>query len=485
MTTIPSVGLGTPAPYSPDPAATEPPATPAHPAHNSTPPARPGPRPTPRGHRMFATYLTGESASLIGTSVHGVALPVLAVLHLHATPEQVAALYVLGQIPAFLLALPAGAFVDRHPKKPMMIATDLAAACLVAVIPVVAAAGTLSMPVLYTVALLLGSVTVLHQAAAGAIVPQLVAPALLHQATSRLGAALGAAGSAGTYLGTAVVAATGAAKAFALDAVSYLVSAWCASRITVAAAPPARSVRTSLITEVSQGVRYVARDPLLRPLALCLGGTGAGAGMVTAFYTWYLLTAVQTGPTGLGVIMGISAAGYPAGALAAPRIVGRFGPGTVLIVGVALYALMGVPLLVAGPGPLWLAVLAAAGALQLAAAACASATVRAVRQQVCPPHLQARAQQTATWLVAGSRPLAALAAGALASAAGVWAALLTGTLVLAVTALALWVSPVRNLAAMPVLTAPIPRASLPVTVRRIGARLSGLRHRSGSAEGTQ
>ncbi|MFE5859709.1 MFS transporter [Streptomyces virginiae] len=471
MTTIPSVGLGAPDPYGPETAA------PADtPPHNSTPPTRPGPWPAPGGRRTFATYLTGESASLIGTSVHGVAMPVLAVLHLHATPEQVAVLYILGQIPAFLLALPAGAFVDRHPKQPVMIATDLVAACLAVVIPIVAAIGTLSMPVLYTVAFLLGSVTVLHQAAASAIVPQLVAPALLHQATSRLEAALGAAGTTGTYLGTVVVAVTGAAKAFAVDAVSYLASAWCASRIAVAAAPPSRNVRTSLIKDVSQGLRYVASDPLLRPLALCLGGTGAGAGMVTAFSAWYLLTAVQTGPTGLGVILGISAAGYPVGALAAPRIVGRFGPGTVLIVGVALYALMDVPLLVASPGPLWLAVLAAAGALQLGAAGCASATVRAVRQQICPPPLRARAQQTATWLVAGSRPLAALAAGALASAAGVWAALLAGTLVLTVTALALWASPVRKLSVMPTPMPPSPDVHTDV-------RLPGRQDRPDSAGG--
>ncbi|MFE2852759.1 MFS transporter [Streptomyces lavendulae] len=446
MTAIPSVGLGAPAPYGLKPAATEPPTGADAPSHDSTPPARRG---APREQRAFAAYLTGESASRVGTSVQGVALPVLAVLHLHATPEQVATLYVLGQIPACLLALPAGAVVDRHRLQPVMIATDLAAACLVAVIPVAAAVGMLSIPVLYTVAVLLGSVTVLHQAAAGAIVPQLFAPALLHRATARLEGANGVAVTVGTYLGTAVVAVFGAARVFILDTVSYLVSAWCASRIEIGAAPPPLPAQTSLVREVAQGLLYVGRDPLLRSLALCLGGTGAGAGMIAAFSAWYLLTVIGTDSTGLGVIMGLSGAGWLAGALAAPRIVGRWGPGTVLIVCVALYALTEVPLLTAGPGPLWLAVLATAGALQLGAAACASATVRTIRQQVCPPHLQARAQQTATWLVAGSRPLAALAAGVLATAAGVWAALLAGTLLLTTTALALWASPVRKLTSMP------------------------------------
>ncbi|WP_406511091.1 MFS transporter [Streptomyces sp. NBC_00161] len=159
---------------------------------------------------------------------------------------------------------------------------------------------------------------------------------------------------------------------------------------------------------------------------------------------------MKTGTTGLGVIMGVSGAGCLAGALAAPRIVRRFGPGRVLVAGFAMYPLMSVPLLFAGPGPFWLLVLAVAGGLQLAAAACAGTTQRSVRQQICPPELQARAQQTSTWLVSGSRPFAAVAAGALAAATNVWTVLLVGAFVLAVPALVLWRSPVSRLTSMPV-----------------------------------
>ncbi len=147
--------------------------------------------------------------------------------------------------------------------------------------------------------------------------------------------------------------------------------------------------------------------------------------------------------------MGASGAGYLAGALASPRLTARFGPGKVLIGSIAVYPLLEIPLLTARPGGLWPAGLAVAGALQLAAAACATATVRMVRQRHCPPELQSRTQQTATWLVAGSRPLAALGASVLAPAAGVWATLLAGTLILAGSAFALWLSPVRHLSHLP------------------------------------
>ncbi|WP_073775465.1 hypothetical protein [Streptomyces sp. MJM1172] len=75
---------------------------------------------------------------------------------------------------------------------------------------------------------------------------------------------------------------------------------------------------------------------------------------------------------------------------------------------------------------------------------------KSVRQQICPPQLQARAQQTSTWLVSGSKPFAALVAGALATAYGVRAALAAGTLLLVVPVLVLWRSPVSRLTAMPV-----------------------------------
>ncbi|WP_328786514.1 MFS transporter [Streptomyces sp. NBC_00273] len=418
---------------------------------------RPRPRPSagekvPRLGPGFRWYLSGESAGLVGTSVHLVALPTLAVLELDATAGQAALLASLAHLPTFLLALPAGGIVDRYAKRALLVGTDLAGTAVVMVVPVAALAGMLSMPVLYAVALVLGAVTVLHQAAAIAIVPQLVEPALLHRANARVGAAFGAADTAGTYLGTAVVAVVGASRAFWLDALSYLVSACCATRLPEPGRPVRGKGRSGrrLAGEIGEGLAYTARTPLVRDLVLALTLTGVGVGVTGALFAYYVLTALEAGPTGLGIVMGVSGVGALVGALAAPRIVARFGPGPTLLAGFATCPVAGVPLLVAGPGPVWLVVLAAAGGLQLAAAAVAGTTQRSVRQQICPPGLQARAQQTSTWLVSGSKPFAALAGGAVATAYGARAALAVGTLVLVLPVVVLWRSPVSRLTAMPV-----------------------------------
>lgn len=405
--------------------------------------------------RGFDLYLTGEFAGLVGTSIHRVAMPTLAVLELRASAGQAALLASLAYLPTFLLALPAGAVVDRYPKRALLVVTDLAGAAAVAVIPAAALLDALTMPLLYGICLVLGAVSVLHQAAAIAIVPQLVEPALLHRANARVGAAFGAADTAGAYLGTAVVALTGAARAFWLDGLSYLVSAWCAGRLREPGRPVAgRGRRRRFTAEIREGLAYTARTPLVRELVFALTVVGLGVGVTGALFSSYLLTTLAVGPTGLGIVMGVSGAGALAGALLAPRIVVRFGPGRTLLAGFVVCPVAGVPLLLARPGVGWLGLIAVAGAVQLAAAGVAGTTQRALRQQICPPHLQSRAQQTSTWLVSGSKPFAALAGGAVATAYGVRAALLMGTLLLAVPIAVLWRSPVSRLTALPVAGAP-------------------------------
>jgi Na+/melibiose symporter-like transporter len=384
-----------------------------------------------RTNRSFRAYWVGEAVTLAGSSVHGVALPVIAVLELDASPRQVSLLAAAATVPAFLR-------------------TDLAACAVVAVVPVCWAVGVLSVPVLYAVALLLGALTLLHQAASIAIVPEIVDRAHMHPANARIASAFSLADTAGTYGGTLVVGLLGAVWALWLDSLSYLVSAWCAWRIRPSEARRAAADRPARMgAAIREGVRYVMRDPIQRPLVLSLAGLAFADGIVTTYFAYTLLTRLDSGSTGLGLVMGVTAGGGLAGAVVATRLVDRFGPARVMLTGFCAYAVCGVPLLVARPEPVWLGVIAAAGALRTAAAVAAGTTQRSLRQQLCPPELQSRAQQTSVWLVTGLRPVAALTAGAIAAASSVHAALIAGTLLYLVPAALLWVSPVRRLTTMP------------------------------------
>ncbi|MFJ3182494.1 MFS transporter [Streptomyces sp. NPDC086796] len=439
----------------------------------STPPPRPAhagalvaatsaPAPSLRGHRNFQTYRLGEATALAGSSVSAVALPVIAAMELDATPGQVSALASAVMAPGFLLALPAGVAGDRCSKKRLMVGTDLTSAAVVAVVPACWAAGALSMPVLYCVALLLGALTVLHQAAAIAIVPELVEPHLVPDANAQVMAAFAVAGSAGTYGGTAAVSLLGAARCLLLDSASYLISAWCASRIsTVRTVRHPAGPRPGVITSIREGIAHVLRDPLQRPLVLTMAYHAFAEAIVTTYFAYYLLTELHYGSAGLGLVLGAVGVGSLGGALVARRLADRIGPGAVLLVGFAAYPMCGIPLLLARSGPGWLTTLVSASVVQAVAVTAAASTQRSIRQQLCPPHLQSRVQQTSVWLVAGARLLATLTAGAVAAVLGVWAALLTGMVLLLGPVALLWISPVRHLKLMPV-----PATALPAPAGR-------------------
>jgi MFS family permease len=419
------------------------------PAHVDTEQQQDG-RPSLRDHPGFRAYWLGEATALAGSSVSAVALPVIAAMELDATPGQVSALASAAMAPGFLLALPAGVVGDRCSKKRLMVSTDLAAASVAAVIPACWAAGALTMPVLYCVALLLGALTVLHQAAAITIVPELVVPELVPAANARVMAAFAVAGSAGTYGGTAAVNLLGAVRCLLLDSASYLISAWCATRIpTVHADRHPGEPRPGVIMSIREGMAHVLRDPLQRPLVLTMTYHAFAEGIVTTYFAYYLLTELNFGDTGLGLVLGAVGVGSLVGALVAGRMVRRLGPGMVLLVGFAAYPMCGTPLLLARPGHGWLIALVAASVIKAVAVTAAASTQRSLRQQLCPPHLQSRVQQTSVWLVAGARLLAPAAAGAVAAGVGVWAALLSGTVLLLGPVALLWVSPVRRLKVMP------------------------------------
>ncbi|MFE3073615.1 MFS transporter [Streptomyces sp. NPDC059247] len=392
--------------------------------------------------------LAGEGITFAGSAVHKVALPALAVLSLGATPTQVSVLAFSATVPALMVALPAGVLLDRYPLRIVLVVTGFAAAAVAGVIPAAAALGVLTMPLLCTIALALGGLSVVHTAASMAAVPLLADPGGLHRANARFTAVITTAGVTGSALGTVLLAVAGPARALIADFVTLVVSACCAVRVRVVPAPDrAREAKRPVLDEIWEGLLYSARDRVLRPLFLVLTATSIGSGLTTTLLAYHLLTTVRVGTTGLGMIMAAGSLGGLTGALVAPRLVRRYGSGTVMAVGFVVHALMQIPPLVAEPGRAWLAVLMAGSCGHFAAATCVSTTQRSVQQWSSPPRLRARVQQTALWLINGVRPLAALAAGVFASLTSVRAVMLAGVLVLLLSAGALWRSPVRHLAA--------------------------------------
>ncbi len=137
-----------------------------------------------RRHPEFFKLWTGQTISNVGSAITTLALPLTAVVVLKATPVQMGILGALAFLPHLVLGLPAGVWVDRWPRRPILILADLGLALLLGSIPVLALLGVLRMEVLYVVAFLKGVLALFADVAATSYVPSLVGRTDLMQANS-------------------------------------------------------------------------------------------------------------------------------------------------------------------------------------------------------------------------------------------------------------------------------------------------------------
>ncbi|MER6784278.1 MFS transporter [Streptomyces sp. NPDC000658] len=416
---------------------------------SADPSSSPGARPSLWRHRDFRRYLTGQAASVTGSSISSMVIPVLAVLELDATAAEVAWLTFLGQLPPAMLALHAGALADRHSKRRQMITVDLVSAAALASVPVAAALDRLSLTQLMVVAAVQGAAGVLHDAAAISLLPGLVDRSLLQRSNSRIGGLFAVAATAGSNLGAALTALLGPARALLGDVLSYVVSAWCTARIQAPESPRPAAEGRRLHTEIGEGLRYVHGDRRLRTLTLVNATTSFALALLNTLWALYLLRSLALDPTAFGVVLGLGALGAAAGALAAPSLAARYGPGPMMLAALAITPLTQIPLLLASPGLVWQFAIGAALFLQLACAGAAGTTQRTIRQVITADGMQARMQAVSTWLTSGGRPVAALLAGGLGTWIGVLPTLVAGACLLVVPLVVLYRSPLRSLVDMP------------------------------------
>src|SRR4030088_670449 len=203
----------------------------------SAPAGRVSDRP-PHRSPEFIKFWGGQRVSLLGSEVSQLAMPLLAVLSLGASPGEMGVLRAVNFAP-YLLSLPVGVLVDRTRRRPLLIGVDLLRALLLGSIPLAAVLGVLTMPQLYVVAGLSGALTLVFGVAYTAYLPGLVSSSRLMEANARLGFSRSAAHAGGPGLAGALVQAFSATAAILADAISFAVSAVCVWWIRMAV-PAAR-----------------------------------------------------------------------------------------------------------------------------------------------------------------------------------------------------------------------------------------------------
>jgi predicted MFS family arabinose efflux permease len=395
----------------------------------------------------FTKFWLGQTVSAFGSHITGTALPLAALLALNASALQIGVLTMLGTLPMLLVGLPAGAWVDRLPRRPILIAADLGRAALLLSIPVAFALRRLRIEQLYLVTLLTGALTVFAEVAGPAFLVAMLPPTELVAGNSRLSTGDAVAEIGGPSLAGVLVQVIRAPFAIAFDVLSFLFSAGCLLRIS---APEPSSVReterASLAREIAEGVRLVMTSPILRALAGCMGTFTFFGYFIGTLYALFAIRVLHLAPALVGVLVGLGGVSSLVGSLVAPRVLRWGGVGPVLI-GTKLFSAATTLLIPLAGGPPAVAVLCMAASQLFGDAVLTIYFIAqaSLRQAAIPPHLLGRALASMQVLERGAAPLGALLAGLLAQAISPRFSLWIG--VLGGLAAVLWLvfSPIRHI----------------------------------------
>src|SRR5579875_627651 len=388
--------------------------------------------------RNFRLLWIGESVSATGNSMAVVGIPLLAVAVLHASTFLVPALTAAAYLPWLVIGIPAGAWVDRLPSRPVMIICDAVSALLYASLPMAAWAGALTTGQLLTVALLAGAANVFFTTAYQVYLPAVVTTGNLLEANAKLQGSMSVATIGGRSLAGVAAQAVGDAVALMFNAGSFLFSAGCLLSIRAAAPHRQPAGRTGTIREeIAEGARFVLHDAFLRRLSYYAAVANLAYTGSSALVVLFLIRVAGFGAAWVGVLMGVSGAGGIAGALTARWVASRLGTARALLLITLSGGLAGLLIPLTGPGPRAAFYVAGAG-LVGAGITGGNIIVTSFRQSYTPQAMLGRVTASQRVLVFGTIPLGALLAGGLGTGLGVrnalWALLivyaLSGTLLL-------------------------------------------------------
>jgi MFS family permease len=440
-------------------------------------------RPTPRSpfrNPDFAKLWTAATISLFGTQVSLIAIPFIAVLLLHVPPIQVALLGTLEFLPFLLFTLPAGVWVDRLPRRLILVSGDLGRAAMLATIPVAYLLGVLTIWQLYVVAFVNGILTVFFDIADQSYLPTVVDRDQLVDGNAKLQASASTAQVVGQPVGGGVVGLLGAPFAVVLDAISYVVSAVLifairrrerASRPNAAAAAeevadagaagasvaaevaaatrePAIDERPGLRREIADGLGFVLGNRYLRSIAATTGSSNFFGNISLGIFPVFAYVTLGLTPETVGLIGGGFGAGALVGALIGSRIASRFGIGHT-IVGAALAFSPATLLVPLASHDTALVLIGLGGFIGSCASTVYNINQVSLRQAITPEPMLGRMNATMRFIVWGTIPIGQVIGGLVATQFGVVTAIWLGAIGELFTFLPVFFSPVRTLERIP------------------------------------
>jgi MFS family permease len=376
----------------------------------------------PRGglfrHHDFRQLFIGDSISQLGTQLSLLALPVLAVRVLGADEFEMGLLATFEFLAFLVIGLPAGAWVDRWRKKKVLVTGDVVRAVALASLPLAWALDVLTLGQMFVVALVVGVCTVFFDVAYQSYLPDIVEPEHIGEGNAKLQAAQSVAMIGGPALAGGLIKLVGAPLTIALDALSFLGSAFFVRRIEHVDTPPPREDRRPLLVEIREGLSFVLRHPLLWRITACTSLGNFFNSMTGALLVLFALRELGLDEGHVGIAMGIGAVGGLLGALSATRVTAWVGEGRVIPLAAVLWIPAGFMMPLAGVLIPPMVALAVSSFLVTFAVLLYNVTQVSFRQRLCPRPLLGRMNASIRFIVWGVMPIGSFLAGVLGEAYG-------------------------------------------------------------------
>ncbi|HEX5534113.1 MAG TPA: MFS transporter [Actinomycetales bacterium] len=399
-------------------------------------------------HHDFRQLWFGDAVSQLGVQLTMLALPVLAVRVLDATPFQMGLLTAFEMAAFLLVGLPAGAWVDRWRKKRVLMLGDAVRGALLLTLPAAYVLDMLTMTQLFLVAFGVGTATVFFDVAYQSYLPDLVPSERIAEGNAKLQAVQSVSQVAGPALGGGLIRLIGAPFTIASTAICMIASVTFVWRIRHTESPPARADRRPLRTEIAEGLSFVLKHPLLVRITACTALSNFFSAMTASLLVLYVLRVLGLNETVIGLVMSAGSVGGLIAAVVAARLALWIGEGRII----PLSILAGAPFAALAP---LASVLPSIPALAVGSFGISftvvvyNVTQVSFRQRVCPKPLLGRMNASVRCIVWGTMPLGGLVAGVLGSRLGVVPTLWVAAAGAAVAAAPVLFSPLIGMRQLP------------------------------------
>ncbi|MFT7837037.1 MFS transporter [Saccharothrix sp. BKS2] len=387
----------------------------------------------------FRNLWFGQTLSLFAAEITAGVIPLLAALTLNASVLEMGVLSAVSFLPYLVISLFAGVWLDRLPKRPVIVAADLARGVLLLLVPLAAVLDLLSMPFLLVIAVLIGVGTVIADIGSASFLPSVVGRRDLVDGNGKLEISNNASRMAGEAVGGVLVQVLTAPFALLFNTVAYAASAVFTQRIRVdpdvepevdeddEEQPDAR--KPDFWREVGEGLRFVFGNPIVRTLAITALLFNLFTFFIEPVFLIFITRTLALEPIYIGLILSSSGVGGVVGAMISGRVSRKLPLGTLLVVTQVLAgaASLLIPVATLVPKPAAVVLIIVMHFVDAVMVIVYNVNQRSYRSAVTPDALQGRMNASIRMIVMGVCPLGALLGGVVGNALSATTALIIGS----------------------------------------------------------